>query len=121
MTTQQTEQPASQTRDRAFPLICLGIFIVTQLLLPAALLLGPRGLPFGWQMFAATSEPPTITALLRDGGERPFDLYAAVAVIRGDFQITPAVVRSICDRLGDARALRISRANATTAEEVACP
>jgi hypothetical protein len=99
----------------------LGIFIVTQLLLPAALLLGPRGLPFGWQMFASTSEPPKITALLRGGGEQPFDLFAAVAVIRGDFQITPAVINTICHRIGDARALRISRAGAATTEEIQCP
>jgi hypothetical protein len=105
---------------RIWPLFWLGLFVLSQVLVPAILLAGPRPVRFGWQMYAAMGEPPTITLLLREGGERLLPIESYIVRTRFDMQLSDEAVAALCAAYPEAARMRYTQMG-MPAREVICP
>lgn len=105
---------------RFWPLFWATLFVLSQVLVPALLLLGPRPVRFGWQMYSAAYGPPTITLLLRTGDERQLPLGAFIVRARSDIRIDDAAVVALCPVYPEAVAIRYQQLDLPE-REVVCP
>lgn len=103
-----------------WPLFWLALFALSQVLVPALLLLGPRPVRFGWQMYSAAYASPTITLLLRTGAERPLPLGAYIVRARSDIRIDDAAVVALCRVYPEAAGIRYQQLDLPE-REVVCP
>jgi hypothetical protein len=110
---------ATKPDKRPWPLFWLALFVTSQLLLPALLLLGPRPVRFGWQMYADSSLPPSFTLRLRDGEEHVLPLESTVVRVRGDMWISAEAVARLCLVYPEAVAIRYTQYR-LPAQEVLC-
>ena len=97
--------------------VFLAVFLAVQIAIPTVQLLAPRPAPFGWQMYAATGELPTVVAFDDAGTSRVVDVLSLVAAPRAEIDYARLLADRGCD-IVDAARLRIQSEGTTT--EVVC-
>ncbi|HEY7463048.1 MAG TPA: hypothetical protein VH987_01245 [Candidatus Limnocylindria bacterium] len=86
-------------RQAAAPLF-IAAFLVVQLLVPAVQLFGSRPQRFGWQMYSALPEVPTVLAIRADGTATEVDLAHLFAVQRSEIDYVKALESGACGATG---------------------
>ena len=97
----------------------LAIFLVWQLAMPAAALLGPRPQRFGWQMYSTFPELPKAWTIDGTGAETQVEVKQYFAQLRAEVDFAAALRVSLCDASG-AVAVKVSDPRSGT-ETIKCP
>lgn len=96
------------------------LYLAVQLALPIWKLIQPeRPGRFGWQMFAGTEARVRFVLILDGGGEKEIDPTPFQVARRLDLRLDEAFPLFLCQRVKNARAVRVERA-AEPPWEVSC-
>jgi hypothetical protein len=93
-------------------------FLVWQLAVPVAALLGPRPQRFGWQMYSTYPDLPRAWTIDGGGVETPVDVTQHFAQLRAEVDFAAALRAGLCDASG-AVAVKVADPRGTT-EIVQC-
>ncbi|GAB4444453.1 MAG: hypothetical protein OHK0015_45800 [Chloroflexi bacterium OHK40] len=94
-------------RPRLVPLTWLVLLLLTQFVLPALLLLGPRPARAGWQMYSAVPPQITLSLVTSSGAVEPLELADYVGSARGDLRLEGVLPAFVCQRHPEATAVRL--------------
>lgn len=121
MTTQpiSSERAPGWNRHTLAVAAFVAIFLMWQLVVPAAALLGSRPQRFGWQMYSAFPDLPKAWTIDSTGAETAVNVKQYFAQIRGEVNFAAAMRRGLCDASG-AVAVKVSGAAGGTTEIVEC-
>ncbi len=74
----------------------IAVWLAVQLAVPAYGLLQPRPARFGWQMYTALTELPSVTVRYEDGSEAAVEVENRVARGRAEADYIPALHDKLC-------------------------
>jgi hypothetical protein len=120
MTTQTPSSAGTAGLDRRTLVVAafIAIFLVWQLVVPVAALLGPRPQRFGWQMYSTFPELPKAWSVDAAGVETPLEVKQFFAQLRAEVDFAAALRAGLCDASG-AVAVKVSDPRGIT-ETIPC-
>jgi hypothetical protein len=96
----------------------LAIFLLWQVAVPMAALLGPRPQRFGWQMYSTFPDLPKAWTVDAAGAETQVDVKQYFAQLRAEVDFAAALRAGLCDASG-AAAVKVADPRGTT-ETIQC-
>lgn len=120
MTTQQVSSAQATGWDRRALVVAafLAIFLVWQVVVPTAALLGPRPQRFGWQMYTTFPDLPRAWTIDAAGVQTPVEVNRYFAQLRAEVDFASALRAGLCDASG-AVAVKVTDRQGST-EVVEC-
>jgi hypothetical protein len=97
----------------------VGLFLVWQLAMPMAALMGPRPERFGWQMYSAFPNLPKAWTIDAQGDETAVEVKRFFGQLRAEIDFAAALRAGLCDASG-AVAVKVAEPRGTT-EVIECP
>jgi hypothetical protein len=96
----------------------LAIFLLWQVVVPVAALLGPRPQRFGWQMYSTFPDLPKAWTIDAAGTQTQVDVKQYFAQLRAEVDFAAALRAGLCDASG-AVAVKVADPRGTT-ETIQC-